>query len=42
MARKLRIQFPGAIYHVINRGKYRRDQRSLAIDNGLTPIRSAA
>lgn len=25
MARKLRIQFPGAIYHVINRGNYRRD-----------------
>ena len=25
MARKLRIQFGGAIYHVINRGNYRRD-----------------
>jgi len=25
MARKLRIQFPGATYHVINRGNYRRD-----------------
>lgn len=25
MARRLRIQFPGAIYHVINRGNYRRD-----------------
>jgi REP element-mobilizing transposase RayT len=25
MARKLRIQFPGALYHVINRGNYRRD-----------------
>lgn len=25
MARKLRIEFPGAIYHVINRGNYRRD-----------------
>jgi REP element-mobilizing transposase RayT len=25
MARKLRIQFQGAIYHVINRGNYRRD-----------------
>ena len=25
MARKLRIQFPGAIYHVINRGNYRRN-----------------
>lgn len=25
MARKLRIQYPGAIYHVINRGNYRRD-----------------
>lgn len=25
MARKLRIQFPGAIYHLINRGNYRRD-----------------
>jgi putative transposase len=24
MARKLRIQYPGAIYHVINRGNYRR------------------
>jgi REP element-mobilizing transposase RayT len=25
MARKLRIEFPGAVYHVINRGNYRRD-----------------
>jgi len=25
VARKLRLQFPGAIYHVINRGNYRRD-----------------
>ena len=25
MARKLRIQYEGAIYHVINRGNYRRD-----------------
>jgi putative transposase len=25
MARKHRIQYPGAIYHVINRGNYRRD-----------------
>lgn len=25
VARKLRIQYPGAIYHVINRGNYRRD-----------------
>lgn len=25
MARKLRIQYPGAMYHVINRGNYRRD-----------------
>jgi putative transposase len=25
MARKLRLQFPGAIYHVINRGNYRAD-----------------
>jgi len=25
MARKLRIQYPGAIYHVINRGNYRKD-----------------
>ena len=25
MARKLRIQFPGAIYHVINRGNYKSD-----------------
>jgi len=25
MARKLRVQFEGAIYHVINRGNYRRD-----------------
>lgn len=25
MARKLRIQFPGALYHLINRGNYRRD-----------------
>jgi putative transposase len=25
MARRLRLQFPGAIYHIINRGNYRRD-----------------
>jgi hypothetical protein len=25
VARKLRIQYEGAIYHVINRGSYRRD-----------------
>ena len=25
MARRMRIQFEGAIYHVINRGNYRRD-----------------
>src|SRR5580698_1694568 len=25
MARKLRLEFPGAIYHVINRGNYRSD-----------------
>jgi hypothetical protein len=25
MARKLRIEFPDAIYHVLNRGNYRRD-----------------
>ena len=25
MARRLRFQFPGAIYHLINRGNYRRD-----------------
>jgi putative transposase len=25
MARRLRLQYPGAIYHVINRGNYRRD-----------------
>ena len=25
MARKLRLEFPGAVYHVINRGNYRRD-----------------
>jgi REP element-mobilizing transposase RayT len=25
MARRLRLQFPQAIYHVINRGNYRRD-----------------
>jgi putative transposase len=25
MARKLRIQYSGAIYHFINRGNYRRD-----------------
>lgn len=25
VARRLRLQFPGAIYHVINRGNYRRD-----------------
>lgn len=25
MARRLRIEYPGALYHVINRGNYRRD-----------------
>jgi REP element-mobilizing transposase RayT len=25
MARRLRIQYPGALYHIINRGNYRRD-----------------
>lgn len=25
MARKLRLEFAGACYHVINRGNYRRD-----------------
>src|SRR5580698_5881166 len=25
MARKLRLEFPGAVYHVINRGNYRTD-----------------
>jgi REP element-mobilizing transposase RayT len=25
MARKLRVQYPGALYHVVNRGNYRRD-----------------
>lgn len=25
MARKLRIEFPGAVYHVLNRGNYRQD-----------------
>lgn len=25
MARRLRIEFPGAVYHVLNRGNYRRD-----------------
>lgn len=25
MSRKLRLEFPGACYHVINRGNYRRD-----------------
>ena len=25
MARRLRLQYPGALYHVINRGNYRRD-----------------
>ncbi len=25
MARRLRIEYPGAIHHVINRGNYRRD-----------------
>lgn len=25
MARKLRIQYPGAMYHIINRGNYRKD-----------------
>jgi REP element-mobilizing transposase RayT len=23
MARKLRVEYPGAVYHVINRGNYR-------------------
>jgi REP element-mobilizing transposase RayT len=26
MARKLRLQYEGAVYHVINRGNYRRDK----------------
>jgi putative transposase len=30
MARKLRIEYPGAIYHVINRGNYRSDVFDLA------------
>jgi hypothetical protein len=34
MARKLRLEFPGAVYHVINRGNYRnwifRDERTRA------------
>lgn len=30
MARRLRIQFEGAVYHVINRGNYRRDVFELA------------
>ena len=25
MAGKLRLEFPGAVYHVVNRGNYRRD-----------------
>ena len=25
MARKLRFVFPGALYHVVNRGNYRRE-----------------
>lgn len=25
MARKLRVEYAGAIYHVLNRGNYRRD-----------------
>jgi len=25
MARKLRLEYPGAVYHVINRGNYRTD-----------------
>ena len=25
MARKLRVQYEGALYHVVNRGNYRRD-----------------
>jgi len=25
MARKPRIQFPGALYHIISRGNYRKD-----------------
>lgn len=24
MARKLRLEYPGALYHIINRGNYRR------------------
>ena len=30
MARKLRIQYPGAIYHVTNRG----DRREVALESG--------
>jgi putative transposase len=40
VARKLRIQYPGALYHVINRGNYRRDvfeapQTALAFERAL-------
>ena len=38
MARRLRIQFGGALYHIINRGNYRRavakEHRHLALDPG--------
>jgi hypothetical protein len=34
MARKLRLEFPGAIYHVINRGNYRSWEQS----EGVGPL----
>ena len=43
MARKLRIQFEGALYHVINRGNYRRDlfETAGAAEAFLTALESA-
>ena len=43
MARRLRIQFAGAIYHVINRGNYRRDvfetaDKAAAFERGLFEV----
>jgi REP element-mobilizing transposase RayT len=43
MARKLRIQYPGALYHVINRGNYRRDvfESAGAAEAFVTALREA-
>ncbi len=43
MARKLRIEYPGALYHVINRGNYRRDvfESAGAAEAFVTALREA-